>query len=60
MPALIAVADASTGAVHDRIEEDLRSRLDALVAEAAPPAWPSFHLSRARARRLLVERYRAP
>lgn len=56
VPALIAVADEATGEVREEIEANLRWRAAAVVDQAHPPAWPAFHLSRARARRLLLER----
>jgi hypothetical protein len=57
VPALIAVADQSTGQVRDLIEKDLRSRADAMGSDPASRRWQSFHLSRSRAYRLLMDRY---
>ncbi len=57
VPALIAVADQSTGEVRDVIEKDLHSQAEAMRHGTAWRQWQSFHLSRSRAYRLLMDRY---
>ena len=57
VPALLAIAGQSTGQVRDIIEKDLRSRTDAMRNDTAWRRWQSFHLSRSRAYRLLIDRY---
>ena len=57
VPALVAVAGQATGQVRDVIEEDLRSRAEAMHGGTAWRRWQSFHLSRSRAYRLLMDRY---
>ncbi len=47
----------STGQVRDIIEKDLRSRAGAMRSDTAWRRWQSFHLSRSRAYRLLIDRY---
>jgi Domain of unknown function (DUF4153) len=57
VPALLAVVGQSTGQVHDIIEKDLRCRTSAMSGNSAWRKWQSFHLSRSRAYRLLIDRY---
>ncbi|MBN1139484.1 MAG: DUF4173 domain-containing protein [Anaerolineae bacterium] len=57
VPALIAVAGQSTGQVRDIIEEGLRRRAEAMRCDTDWRRWQSFHLSRSRAYRLLIDRY---
>jgi hypothetical protein len=57
VPALIAVAGQATGDVRDVIEKDLRSRAGAMHSATDWRRWQSFHLSRSRAYRLLIDRY---
>ncbi len=57
VPALLAIADQSTGQVRDIIDKDLRSRADAMNGDTGWRRWQSFHLSRSRAYRLLIDRY---
>ena len=57
VPALLAVAGQATDQVRDVIDKDLRSRANAMRGDTGWRRWQSFHLSRSRAYRLLIERY---
>jgi hypothetical protein len=57
LPALVAVADQSTGQVRQVIEEDLRKRADTMSKDTGWRRWQAFHLSRVRAYQLLKDRY---
>jgi hypothetical protein len=57
VPALLVAADQLTDKRGDEIEKGLRQRLAATQAGTKWRQWPSFHLSRDRAFRLLVERF---
>jgi len=57
VPALVDVADQTSGATPSDIEKSLRLRLDDLRSGTSWRNWPSFHWSRLRAYRLLMERY---
>ncbi len=58
-PALIWLADQTSGPTRVAVETGLRDRLTRMQEEAGWRSWPSWHAARDRAYRLLVARYPA-
>jgi len=57
VPALLVAADQLTDKRGDSVDKGLQQRLEAMQTGTKWRQWPSFHLSRDRAFRLLVERF---
>lgn len=57
VPALVAASEQLTDKRGEEIGKSLRLRLDAMREGTAWQKWPSYHLSRDHAFRLLMERY---
>jgi hypothetical protein len=57
VPALIAASEQLTDKRGEEIDQGLRARLDAMRQGTTWRKWPSYHLARDRAFRLLMERY---
>ncbi len=58
-PALIWLADQTSGATRDAVEAGLRDRLTRMREDASWQRWQSWHMARDRAYRLLAARYPA-
>ena len=55
IPTLVAGLDQTTGVVHDRLKEELASRLDNMEQDKTWQSWQSFHLARWDAYNALVQ-----